>query len=497
MELPFEKTVCRCWSQKICGFYQSENTQELRIPDGMPDAGRIIGAWGQEILRGKDWNEREICVSGGMMIWVLYAPEDGSDPQRLETWIPFQIRVDMPHTQRDGVVRAQCVVRSVDARITSSRKLIIRSLVGMMIQTMEPMEVSISLPGDLPEDVEVLRNRYPMNLTVEAGEKTFMMEEDPELPQGMSPVERIVYFQIDPEIQEQRIFGNRGVFRGIGNLHVLYWSREGRLCCCDIPVPFSQYMDLESEYSEGASVSNLICITSAELDVTEGGRFHLRCGGVNQYTVQDLSVLDLVEDAYSLCRDVELQYDSIMIPAILDSRQQTLDLNTRFSGENVSDAVFMSEPWVLTRTGDDISVSAGGEFGFLTEGNEGLETVVNHASESVVIRTDPNADTCCLGWQKTPVRCRREGGDWRVDTRVVLDLSSVSKKPVNIVSGMTLGDLKNTCQDRPSVIIRRKVEQERLWDLAKNCGSTVEAIRRINRLDIEPEEDRLLLIPVL
>lgn len=497
MELPFEKTVCRCWSQKLCGLHQSENTQELRIPDGMPDAGRIIGAWGQEILRGKDWRDREVSVSGGVMVWVLYAPEDGSDPQRLETWIPFQIRADMPTADRDGVIRAQCVVRSVDARITSSRKLMVRCSVGMLIQTMEPVEAAISLPGELPEDVEVLRTQYPLNLTVETGEKAFMMDEDPEMPQGVPSVERIVYFQIDPELQEQRIFGNRGVFRGVGNLHVLYWSREGRLCCCDVQVPFSQYMDLEGEYGESASISNLLCITSAELDVTEGGGLHLRCGGVGQYTVQDRSVLDLVEDAYSLCRDVELRYDSIVLPAILDSRQQTVELSTRFSGESMCDAFFRPEPGALSRTGEEITLTAGGEFGFLTEGKEGLETILNRVSESEHIHSGPGVDTFCLGWQKAPVRCRREGGDWRVDTRVIMDLSSISREPVTMVSGMTLGDLRTPEADRPSVIIRRKREQERLWDLAKGCGSTVDAIRRINHLDSEPEQDRLLLIPVL
>ena len=37
--------------------------------------------------------------------------------------------------------------------------------------------------------------------------------------------------------------------------------------------------------------------------------------------------------------------------------------------------------------------------------------------------------------------------------------------------------------------------QER--DLAKRCGSTVSAIERINALDSEPEDEQLLLIPVL
>ena len=37
--------------------------------------------------------------------------------------------------------------------------------------------------------------------------------------------------------------------------------------------------------------------------------------------------------------------------------------------------------------------------------------------------------------------------------------------------------------------------EERLWDLAKKCGSTVSAISQANHLEGEPEAGRMLLIP--
>ena len=37
---------------------------------------------------------------GGMMVWVLYAPEDGSPERCIEGWIPFQMRWDLPEELR-------------------------------------------------------------------------------------------------------------------------------------------------------------------------------------------------------------------------------------------------------------------------------------------------------------------------------------------------------------------------------------------------------------
>ena len=97
MELPFEKTVSRFWQQKLYAPVMKEETQEVRLPESMPDIGRVIAAWGQPVLRGKQWRSGHIGLNGGVMVWVLYAPEDGSEPRRLESWIPFDARVEHSH----------------------------------------------------------------------------------------------------------------------------------------------------------------------------------------------------------------------------------------------------------------------------------------------------------------------------------------------------------------------------------------------------------------
>ena len=66
-----------------------------------------------------------------------------------------------------------------------------------------------------------------------------------------------------------------------------------------------------------------------------------------------------------------------------------------------------------------------------------------------------------------------------------------------MLSGIRAGERREPDPDRPSVIIRSRKGDESLWDIAKYCGSTVSAIQRLNKLESEPEENRLLLIPVI
>ena len=92
MELEFQSKPCSCLTAAVRQVRSAELTQEVRLTDGMPDIGRVIACWGQPLVRSKEWLSDQITVSGGVMVWILYLPEDGTQPRSMDTWILFQLR---------------------------------------------------------------------------------------------------------------------------------------------------------------------------------------------------------------------------------------------------------------------------------------------------------------------------------------------------------------------------------------------------------------------
>ena len=121
MDLNFQNREVSCLSHALREIQNSEQTQEIKLTEGMPDVGRIVSAWGQPILRGKEWDADTLNYTGGMMVWVLYAPEDGSPERCVEGWIPFQLRWDIPEELPEGQIRLRLLPRLVDARSVSPR----------------------------------------------------------------------------------------------------------------------------------------------------------------------------------------------------------------------------------------------------------------------------------------------------------------------------------------------------------------------------------------
>ena len=154
MELQWNKKACVYLQTDVHQVVNQEQTQEIRLPDGMPDIGRVLCAWGQPTVRSKEWRNDGMSVSGGVAASVLYQPEDGSEPRCAEVWIPFQARWSFPQAKREGSIRTRCLLRSIDARTLSARKLMVRASVGVLGIGLEPAESEVYIPGEVPAGVE-------------------------------------------------------------------------------------------------------------------------------------------------------------------------------------------------------------------------------------------------------------------------------------------------------------------------------------------------------
>lgn len=161
MEIAFHKAEFPCLVAAVNEVQNSEQTQELRLPDGMPDVGKVLCAWGQTILRGKEWRSDSLTVSGGMLIWVLYTPEDGSEPRIVDGWLPFQMRWTLPPDTLEGSIRVSALTRFADARSVSPRKLMLRAGIGVLAQGWTPTKLERWESADVPEPVELLHADIP------------------------------------------------------------------------------------------------------------------------------------------------------------------------------------------------------------------------------------------------------------------------------------------------------------------------------------------------
>ena len=498
MEVQFTKSTCACLDTAVREVRNTELTQEIRLSDGMPDIGHILCAWGQPILRGKEWLGDSVSFSGGMMVWVLYAPEDGSREQCIEGWIPFQMNWDLPENSREGRLRLRCLPRFVDARSISARKILVRAGVAAMAEAFVPMEAELFAPETPVQEAELLSSRYPIRMPVEAGEKTFLMDEDLELPGSMEKPEAVICFRLSPRLAEKRVLGNKLVFRGSGNLHLLYRCSQGRLHSWDFELPFSQFAELDAEHGPDAQGDLILSPTSLELERNEDGRLRFKGGLTGQYLITDKQLLEVIEDAYSPDREVQPQMRTLEVPAVLENRRENLygEQTIPADAAQIVDVQFQPDfPRQRSRE-NGVDMELPGSFQVLYYGTDGsLRSGTARWEGQLFVPADENSRILAAPLGAESVQAMPGAGQIQMNAELPLELTAAARQSIPMVTGLELGQPRKPDPGRPSLILRRAGDA-RLWDIAKASGSTVDAIRRINSIQEEPAPGQMLLIPV-
>ncbi len=498
MELQFDKKSVPYLGRVLMESQAQEVTQELRLNDGMPDIGRVICAWSQPILRSKEWRGDYVALTGGLMVRVLYAPEDGSGVQWVESWLPFQMKWPIQGGDSDGMLRMQCCPGSVDARTVSARKIMVRGTLCVLAEAYCNKKVELAVPPEAQEDIQLLRNIHPLRLTREIGEKEFQIEEELPFPDSAKTPDKLVNYAIRPEITEQDVSGDKVVFRGNANVHVIYLSEDGELCACDLVHSFSQLAHLDQSYDTQAEANVRAEVTSWEAELTADGKLSIKCSLVGQYAVDDSIVAELVEDAYSTIHEVKTECAEIMVPAILEKKDMEILLNGEILGK-ASEVI-------------DVSVSCGipdisrAEDGFVGE-QPVFASVVYRGEDGLLhgasARWEEKFSLATKGGTKTEVRPgsypnveTSAGTDGvKISGRCAVAVQQIASEELSMISGMEIGDQRKLDPNRPSVILRR-VGDNSLWDLAKQYRSTVSSIMNMNHLEGKPDTQQMLLIPI-
>lgn len=494
MDLQFNQTLFKCLQCTAREYQAQEQTQEVRIPEGMPDIGTVLACWGQVVLRGKEWRSDNVGISGGVMARVLYLTEESMQPQSLEVWLPFQMKWSIPTTRQDGTMVVMPTLRSADARTLSARKLMVRTNVGVLMEALTPEEYAVYQPEEVPEDVQLLKNQYDLLAAREAGEKAFNLDETLEMNASEPNVESVIRVCLSPQVLEQKVLADKLVFRGLCIVHLLYRSQDGQLYSRDFDAPFSQYGELSGEYGPDASVRLEPVVTNLELEHTPEGQLHLKAAFSGQYVIFDSSRVELVEDAYSPFRSVEPVQSQLMVPSILDrtTHPVSAQADPQVDVMRAVDMAFWPEQPYLGREGELVQADMAGMFQMLYYDPDGQLQSTQSGWEGA-LQLPADQDSRVTASLRQGGKAQMSAGMLQVD--LLADTQVTAGQGLPMISGLELGEYTEPDPQRPSLILT-KAGADTLWDIAKTTGSTVERIRSANGLQAEPSPDKVLLIPL-
>ena len=209
--------------------------------------------------------------------------------------------------------------------------------------------------------------------------------------------------------------------------------------------------------------------------------------------------LELVQDAYSPKREVQIEHSTLMLPVKLDEKMEYIPVEHPLSGQTgrVVDARFLPDFPRKRVAGYDTELEVTGRFQALSYSDEGiLQGLSSRWEGNMPLRMDDACNMMVTVKSSGKVQTMTSIDDISLNTQLQLTICCGKLEQLPMVIGAEIGELQETDPSRPSVILMNG-EGEPLWDIAKRSNSTVEAIRKVNELEGEYAPERMILIPVL
>ena len=330
-----------------------------------------------------------------------------------------------------------------------------------------------------------------------AGEKEFTLEEKLNLPVSAETAARLIRYDLQADLLEQKVMSDKVVFRGTALIHALYQSEDGILHSMDAEIPFSQFEELDREYGENAKTDVMLQVTGLEAE-TEDGKLAVKAGITAQYLILDEAELETVADLYSPLRPARPIMQQLTIPSLTDSRKITLRLTQtlpELPARMADTALFLEQPQLIRGDNGWQACTEGQFCGLYYDETDTLHRVTVPWEEKIPIPSDETEVPGVLVFPSGRPQTAAGENFGSYQSELILSANMQSENGTETAAGAEIGEKAEEEENGPGLVICRP-GKESLWELAKKYRSTPEAIRDANHLNGEPEGNSCILIPV-
>ncbi len=490
-ELKFEQITCYDLLTKVVTTH--EETTETTLPDYCATASRILEATGQLLVREKQ--AAEGMLRGEARVTALYLSEETEGLQSVTVMVPFTCELSDPKLRECRMMQVHSRLLLCEAKPITGRKIYLRVIPELTVLGFGQKQLRLCC-GAEGKGLQVRRRTQELCLLASAEERSCTTAQEFEC--GAEQVEEILLSRMLPRITSCQQLGSKLVVKGELCVSAMLRVADRKLRDMVQTVPFSQILD---GFNALENAAWQVEAEASEWDLRlvrgEGG---CRMGLTARITLQAFAYqkreISYVTDLYSTCQALAAETETVRFTqrcSPVCTREWAEELLESGRGSLFAYMTAFDCGGVIARCdGGRTELSTTVRMRILYQEESGapvtaersreMSTTVEGTLDAAWLRSGiaelrGSAGTCQV---RVPVYfCGMTGEEAEIKTVTAVSESGVGQKP------------------RPSLVLRRAKCGECLWDIAKQHGSSEEAIRQCNHMEDDSLPEGMLLIPVL
>lgn len=475
---------------------------EVIVPDYMPDIMRVIETGGCVCIKDKAISNNSITVTGDVLYYVLYMPEESETIKSIRCKNNFKYTFEGIGTTSEDKAIIQADLIHSDARPVNSRKISIKGAVSLTVCAYSNTELEVTTGIKTEGDFEVKKNKAPIFFANCITSKGTVLSEELEIPQGNPPIVDLLFSTVSIFEKDIKTVSNRIIVKGTALINTLYISDEATCCIQSMEheLPFSQILE-GGNIDENSSVCLNMNVSSFNTSVKNKSNSDNNAIGVDlginiDATAYMCKEVEILTDAFSPGYMLEMSPKEVNIERLIEDARipvtvkeaLTVDSNMPPIGKIVR---VSAKPYIASNVISDGSVT------------------MNGALEVCAVYTDQTDGTSLNTLQRTiPVTLSRNiiAGLENIKSDVSIIVSSISYN-INMSGELELRAVCDICfkiteeehlatmtsikatekneKNPPSIVLYYPNKGENLWDICKCHSVKISDLKAANNIKDE------------
>lgn len=488
---------------------------DFNLPDYEPDMIKLIDRKGTARIHETLVEPDQIVVNGALLFQALYKCTESGAICSLQGDVPFTETVHMENVQETDQLVLQSSMEDLTLGMINSRKLNVRALIELSV--VDQMEQQIELPtGMEDQSVQTLYRQQKMLQLVSQKKDICRIHSEILLPSNRPNISKLLWQSVQLRGLDSRIRAGEIELTGELLVNILYKGEddEKQIQCMETTVALHER--LECSVCEPDTIFKLLPL-QVQLEVTpaedeDGENRVLMLEGMLDFylRVWREEELQILEDAYSLQDDLQLEREPVNLQSLLVKNDSKFKIADQIPLENQpaeilqlcasAGEVFIEDSRIVT-DGIEVEGILKVRMLYITASDEmpiGIAEGVIPFSRQVEAEGIRASDIYELSAgidQLTVILADNSQAD--IKAVIGLDTIVFRRQDASLITGMIKQpeDLEQY-EKQPGIAGYIVKAGDRLWDIAKEHHTTVQDVMQMNQLASEHVNrgDKLLIV---
>ncbi len=471
---------------------------DMIVPDSKPDILNTICTSGVVSIYKKEAQEGKVRMDGAINTYIMYMPDGTENTTRgLNTTVDFSESINVPNCNDGMNIVSDVKIKSIEAKVINGRKVGIKASLEICLKVYLNEDVEVINEIQNENNIQILKEDLKVNSLVGRGDTKIYAKDTIQID-NMDNLAEILRAQVCLVDKDIKVSYNKVLTKSEAEIRMMYLTEDNRINTLNYKIPVVGFIDMPNVTEENIcdvnyEIKNIIIKPNSQ----DEHSIYIEIEIEAVCYVYEEKPINLIQDMYSTLVNLEFEKKQIMTMIdkknITDIKQIREKINIKdIEGLNLIDVdvvpTIINENKINSKILYEAELSL--QFIFqdtrtqiiIKDAKIPFEFTIDNLQNGETLNTNTNMEI------KTKDFIIQDGGDINCSIDIQNDTNMYRTANINMINSIEENGEREE-QDY-SIVVYIVKKGDTLWNIAKEFGSTVDGIARVNGI-----ENRDLIMP--